>query len=257
MYALLGVLVATLLCAPLIAAHLRELRLSQAGLGHAAQLTDEHMLAHMTRVLSALGYRVRRPTEAEQAFDLILLDGLGTRRGVFLRRWRTAVDDSIVRSVAEAGTRLGKAAPMIVTIDRYTQKSRDAARATGVVLWGLADLSRAIHKVRQSAVAYPDLPPWPGLPSTEPAEPFTMPRLERTRPRPRSEEAAMEQSRRALSVITGYDRAVRKRQRARREDDDGAPRCPRCGKVMIIRQGKSGEYWSCPKFPRCLGSRTK
>lgn len=262
LYALLGILAAILVGAPLVAGRLRELQLSQAGLGHATQLTDEQMLAHMTRVLSALGYRVQRSTEAEPEFDLILVDGLGHKSGVSLHRWRASVDDSMVAAVAEAGRRLGKAAPMIVSIDRYTQKARETAKATGVVLWGVADLTRAIHKVRQTAVAYPDLPPRPGLPGAKPVALVAMPRLVRKQPtsrsKPPSEEDEVEQSRRALSVITGYDRAVRKRQRARRrEDDDDAPRCPRCGKLMVLRQGKNGEYWSCPSFPRCLGSRAK
>jgi len=255
-YAAWGVLVAVLLSAPLVAARLRELKLSQAGLGHAAQLTDEYMLAHMTRVLGALGYRVQRAQEADPDLDLILVDGLGQRSGVFLRHWRTAVDEQTVQKVAQAGMRLGKSAPLIVTIDRYTQKARDAAAISGVVLWGLADLTRALHKVRQTAMGYPDLPARPGVPGAE----ASAPRIARVRPQsqpaPVAEGEEMERSRLALRVITGYDRAVKAKQRARRHDDD-PPRCPRCGKIMVLRQGKTGEYWSCPNFPRCLGSRAK
>jgi restriction system protein len=41
-----------------------------------------------------------------------------------------------------------------------------------------------------------------------------------------------------------------------------APACPRCGEGMLIRVAKKGanaggEFWGCPKFPRCNGTRPK
>ena len=41
---------------------------------------------------------------------------------------------------------------------------------------------------------------------------------------------------------------------------DGAirpPICPEpgCGKKMILREGKYGRFWGCPRYPRCTGTR--
>lgn len=31
--------------------------------------------------------------------------------------------------------------------------------------------------------------------------------------------------------------------------------CPRCGSEMILRNGKRGKFYGCPRFPRCRGTR--
>jgi len=33
------------------------------------------------------------------------------------------------------------------------------------------------------------------------------------------------------------------------------PACPECGKPMRRRQSKKGEFWGCPAYPNCRGSR--
>jgi ssDNA-binding Zn-finger/Zn-ribbon topoisomerase 1 len=35
-----------------------------------------------------------------------------------------------------------------------------------------------------------------------------------------------------------------------------APRCPECAGVMVTRTGPHGEFWGCPRFPSCRGSRS-
>ena len=37
----------------------------------------------------------------------------------------------------------------------------------------------------------------------------------------------------------------------------GAPVCPEpgCGKRMILRTGRGGKFWGCPRYPRCTGTR--
>lgn len=33
-------------------------------------------------------------------------------------------------------------------------------------------------------------------------------------------------------------------------------KCPKCGGIMIIKLGKTGKFYSCEKFPDCVGART-
>ena len=35
------------------------------------------------------------------------------------------------------------------------------------------------------------------------------------------------------------------------EGDWTTPTCPSCGTKMVAREGKRGNFWSCPTFPRC------
>jgi len=34
-------------------------------------------------------------------------------------------------------------------------------------------------------------------------------------------------------------------------EDENAPKCSKCGKRMVIRDGKNGEFWACPGYPDC------
>ena len=38
---------------------------------------------------------------------------------------------------------------------------------------------------------------------------------------------------------------------------NGIPICPRrgCGSEMVLRDGRYGRFWGCPKYPNCVGSR--
>ena len=40
-------------------------------------------------------------------------------------------------------------------------------------------------------------------------------------------------------------------------DVSQAPICPtpRCGRKMVIRNGRYGDFWGCPNYPRCRGAR--
>ena len=33
------------------------------------------------------------------------------------------------------------------------------------------------------------------------------------------------------------------------------PTCPKCGAVMVLRNGKRGKFYGCPNFPKCTGTR--
>ncbi len=35
----------------------------------------------------------------------------------------------------------------------------------------------------------------------------------------------------------------------------GTPTCPRCGSTMRRRSGRYGQFWGCPRFPSCKGTR--
>ena len=39
------------------------------------------------------------------------------------------------------------------------------------------------------------------------------------------------------------------------ERQDSAPRCPKCGARMTIKNGRRGKFYSCTRFPKCKGSR--
>lgn len=34
-------------------------------------------------------------------------------------------------------------------------------------------------------------------------------------------------------------------------EDENAPKCDKCGNRMVIRNGKNGEFWACPGYPKC------
>lgn len=49
--------------------------------------------------------------------------------------------------------------------------------------------------------------------------------------------------------------------RTNKSTEEGAPKCPNCGRPMIKRMARKGinsghEFWSCPAYPDCLGTRS-
>jgi hypothetical protein len=284
---------------PILSRRLREYRLSQAGLDKLGHMTDEDMLRHMGRLLGALGYRVFRPTWEDAGFQLVLIDGLGQKRGVLLSHWRRAVDEPVVQQAVEAAERLESTAPMIVTVEYYTFKAREAADKAGVILWSVPELTQAIGRVKQAAVAYPEIPairsaamaraeaaiaglaeasgPEEALATL--TEPLTAP-TGRTgsfpagpaQPRPARGPDLWSESLVPDEPEPGSERGTRKaawwKPRARTQaagsrdlsslpPADEVPKCPRCSQKMVMRKSSKGEYWGCPNFPKCLGSRPK
>lgn len=54
--------------------------------------------------------------------------------------------------------------------------------------------------------------------------------------------------------------AERLAYRTKQSDENGAPKCPKCGKPMLKRVAKKGKnagnaFWSCSAYPECNGSR--
>lgn len=236
-YALLGLAAAIAIAAPAVAGRVREMRLGRAGLGNVATMTDEDMVWHMARLFGALGYRVFRPMQEESVFSLLLVDGLGQRRGVCIRHWRMLVDEQMVAAVSAEAQERDLAAPMLVSVEGYTFKAREEAGKAGAILWSLAELTEAIGRVKQAAVAYPELPVISTLEEVAPALGWQPPPAAAPAPQAR-----------------------RRPQRLRPGESwspDHIPKCPRCGRKMVVRKGNEGEYWGCPLFPRCLGTRPK
>ncbi|MDB4893757.1 MAG: Topoisomerase binding zinc finger [Firmicutes bacterium] len=293
-YVLLGFLAGLVLGFPLLARRMREYRLSQAGLDDLTLMLDEDMLMHMARLLGALGYRVYRPTWEDAGFELVLVDGLGQKRGVLIAHWRTAVDVPVVQQAVAAAARLGGTAPMIVTVEYYTWKAREEAAEAGVILWTLRELTQAIGRVREAAVDYPEIPAIrTAAMGREPASPAVAeageagdaardalatilePMPVRARapagaapwPAPLAAEEAWPEPLPDEEPLPGLARPKRPwwqglwktaaKTAAVPPPQAEAPRCPRCGMTMVVRSSSQGDYWGCPDFPRCRGSRPK
>lgn len=248
-YALIGVALALLLSAPAVFQVVKEHRLHRAGLGKRSEMTLEVMVVHMGRLCGALGYRVFRPMQKDCGFELILVDGLGQRRGVVVHHYDRLVDDKVVDEVGKAAEKLDLPAPMLVSLEGYTYLAREAAARNGAILWSLPELTTAIGRVMQSAIAYPELPSistlnwqtnWQGQAPPE---------------RPRGAGAEPGQPRQA-PVVQHKKRPERVRK-GESWSDDIIPKCPRCGRKMVVRSGPEGDYWGCPLFPRCLGTRPR
>lgn len=52
-----------------------------------------------------------------------------------------------------------------------------------------------------------------------------------------------------------HERMSRVRSEARSAPSADAPPCPDCGRSMRRRTSDKGEFWGCPAYPRCRGSR--
>ena len=48
---------------------------------------------------------------------------------------------------------------------------------------------------------------------------------------------------------------VEEKRNQRRAVDEDAPPCPKCGGVMRLRHGKTGDFWGCTNYPACRGTR--
>lgn len=251
-YALLGMAGALALTTPVLTRALREVRLSRAGLSNVEQMTDEDMLLHMARLFGALGYRVYRAPASEPAFDLILADGLGQRRGVVVRYWRERVDAPAVQATVEAVGHIENAEPMMVSIAGYTAQAKKAAAETGTILWALAELTIALGRVRQSAVAYPELPVLHDGQGGNDQVAVPLRAALQSAKTPREEAAAS-----GVPYVPPRRRPERNRRGDVWQEPGTAPHCPRCGRRMVVRRSAEGEYWGCPTFPRCLGTRQK
>ncbi len=48
---------------------------------------------------------------------------------------------------------------------------------------------------------------------------------------------------------------VEEKRGQRKAVDEDAPPCPKCGGIMRLRHGKTGDFWGCTNYPACKGTR--
>jgi hypothetical protein len=247
-YVALGVLATLAATGPALAQYIREIRLGRAGLDHT--VTDEEMRKHLGRLYWALGYRVYLAGDRHPEFDLVLVDGLRQQSGVLMRHWRARVDEAAVAAVAGTTRELGWGPATVVSVQGFTARARQAAEQGEVALWSLRELTETLDRVRQLAVAFPDPPAISPLDGQE----EQLLQEARVRREAQARAAASAQAQRAPT-------ARRRPERMRPGEGwsaDGIPKCPRCGRKMVVRSAGSGSsYWGCPAYPRCLGTRPR
>lgn len=249
-YAVLGLLLGLTIASPRLMRRYREHRLSKAGLSDLENMTDEAMAKYLAMLFSAMGYRVFRLTTADPEFDLVLLDGLGQKRGVVVRHWRKQVEEQHVLLAAEAAEQSDTASPLMVTVERFTWKARETAREKGVELWGLPELTSAMQRLKEaSEEEAPPIPAAAGAPA--PAAPLAS----ASAPRGGGRQVTVPPGDLPPAERGGSDRINLKVMEL--FEDSHVPRCPRCGKRMVVRRNSKGQYWGCPAFPKCLGTREK
>jgi hypothetical protein len=253
LYVLLGVLAALAATGPALAQYLQEARLGRAGLDHA--VTDEDMLQHMARLFWALGYRVYRAGERHPEFDLILVDGLRQQSGVVTRHWRRPVAEADVAAVAGAAAELEMAAVTIVSVKGAMAAARQRAEQVGVALWSLPQLIETLDRVRESAVAYPEPPAVSPLDGHE--EALLLAARERRQAEARTAAEVAAANAPARGPVGGPRHRPVRLKKGEAWDPDAIPKCPRCGRKMVVRNGARGNYWGCPAYPRCLGTRER
>lgn len=160
---------------PLVTMKLRDDQLRRAGLSSVERMTDEELLTQLTRIFGVLGYLVHRPLLAEEyAFDLVLTDAHGHRRGVLARHWREQVDAGAVLAASDAARTLGRAAPLVISAAGFDRSARDLAAVRGAVLWRLVDLAGAVGPL---SAPPPVRLPLPAEPAPAPPAPGGRPRL--------------------------------------------------------------------------------
>jgi hypothetical protein len=242
-WTLFGALIGSLIGIPVLNQRILLLKLNQAGLDDPARMTDPEMATHMSRLFYAMGYQVDRPEPEASAFDLVLRDGLGQQRGVLLRHWRNPVDEAIVAGALAAAAELEKGAPMIVTVRYFTWKARRLAEENGAILWTLTDLTRAIGRLKQASEAVQAARP-ARIPTAATVEPPAAALAEKPEDVTEPVEGA----------VDWPEDGDRDRRWTENNQGNPVPRCPRCGRRMVIRRQHGKRYWGCPAYPRCIGT---
>ena len=64
-------------------------------------------------------------------------------------------------------------------------------------------------------------------------------------------------SQQELIPVRGAERLAKGNRRETQETTESIPVCPSegCGGTMVLRKGRRGRFWGCPRYPACRGSR--
>lgn len=60
----------------------------------------------------------------------------------------------------------------------------------------------------------------------------------------------------AVEAIESWRADDLRREALRIGLEDMAPLCPKCGKRLTQKTGRSGPFWGCPSYPGCNGTRS-
>ena len=52
-------------------------------------------------------------------------------------------------------------------------------------------------------------------------------------------------------TVQGSDNASSKKSDGKKSSKKSNVKCPRCGAVMFLRNGKNGVFWGCSNYPDC------
>jgi ssDNA-binding Zn-finger/Zn-ribbon topoisomerase 1 len=60
------------------------------------------------------------------------------------------------------------------------------------------------------------------------------------------------------SRLSTYLSGTQVNNKQREQDPESSPRCPKCGREMILRTAKRGDnqgekFWGCSRYPECRG----
>jgi hypothetical protein len=222
-----GLGLALVSCLPLIAMRYQEYQLAKIGLDLPEHVTVDELNRYMRRLFRAMGYRIEAPPAEGFPFDLILIDSLNQRRGVLLHQWQHRLTKPTLQALLAEAERVHLLPPIILTIGGAAVGTSRLADKAGAEIWTLKqirDAVKRVHEVVLVPVVRPLLTPETALEILVSGDPLPV------RPQYRS----------VLKAINPW-----------RNVDP--PRCPRCGKKMLMRKDARREYWSCMTFPRCLG----
>lgn len=150
------------------------------------------------------------------------------------KRWKTwTVGAPVVRELLGAMVAEGATAGIVVTSGRFTRDAIGFARGKPITLVDGPQLLALVQSV-QTAIQT-SVPPYAGVPPAGPASSQHLPAAEQP-PAPAQSLPATQ-----TAVAT-------------------APHCPACGTIMVRRTARKGvnagqEFWGCPDYPRCRGTR--
>lgn len=195
---------------------LERWRLGKAGMPEVDHMSGLEFEKFLQILFRQMGYGVERtPYVGDYGGDLVLVKP-GERIVVQAKRWNRAVGVKAVQEVAAARPKYGCDRALVVSNGDFTRAARELAKANRVELWGRSKLAEVILSLRAS-------------PKQALAEEGSLPASLEVAASGRSDPP---ESPGESEILV-------------------APRCQKCGRVMVLRQSVHGKFWGCPGFPKC------